>query len=172
MTFTYLDNNASAPVDEEVRLAMEKWQELFGNPHAGHFLGGLAREALEKARKQVLSIFGLDSSEWKCVFTSGAESNNMVIKGLVFNLMRNNQTSTRPIEIVASKVEHSSVDKCLSYMRDVFGSGRFQYDFLPVDSHGIVDLDEAEAVLNSSKINLVTCIHTVAETRFGHCSTR
>ena len=159
MTFTYLDNNASTPLDPEVSLAMEKWTELFGNPHAGHFLGGIAREAIAKARENVLSVFGLNSDEWKCIFTSGAsESNNMVIKGLVFRMLRD-----RRIQIIASQVEHASVDKCLVYVRDLFGADRVNFDFLSVDSHGIVDLEKISASCPPN-VDLVTCIHTVAET--------
>lgn len=164
MTFTYLDHNASTPLDPEVSLAMAKWTELFGNPHAGHFLGGIAREAINKARENVLSVFGLNSDEWKCIFTSGAsESNNMVIKGLVFRMMRDKSHTDRPIQIMASQVEHASVDKCLFYVRDLFGADRVNFDFLSVDSHGIVDLEKISASCPPN-VDLVTCIHTVAET--------
>jgi cysteine desulfurase len=167
MTFLYLDNNASTPVDPEVRDSMDKWRGVFGNPHAGHFLGGVARDAIQKARSDVLSVFGLEPAQWKCVFTSGAsESNNMVLKGLVFKLIRQDKRRQRPIQLIASKVEHSSVDKCLDYLMDLFGSDRVAVNFLPVDQDGVVDMSKVDEILSKIPfgIDLMTCIHTVAET--------
>ena len=165
MTYFYLDNNASTPIGPTVIQSMGKWNEIPGNPHAGHFLGGVAREAIEKAREQVLSAFGLSgNNEWKCIFTSGAsESNNYVIKGFVFNQIRRRKNGI--IRLAASKVEHASVDKALHYLVDLFGPEKVSVDFLPVDQDGIVDITRAMSILSEGPVvKLVTCIHTVAET--------
>ena len=164
MTFVYLDNNASTPLDSDVIEAMEKWKSTYGNPHAGHFLGGLAREAISKSRSQVLNVFGLDESRWTCVFTSGAsESNNLAIKGAVFNAIR--KRNNKPIKLFTSAVEHSSVDNCTTYLRELFGSETVHTQILPVDSHGLVSLETAESVLEKNgSFDLLSCIHTVAET--------
>lgn len=163
MTYLYLDNNASTPLEDEVMTAMEECYSLYGNPHAGHFLGGLAREAISKARESVLSVFGLYNSMWTCIFTSGAtESNNMAIKGILFNEMRARRNLTRQMNIVASQVEHSSVDKSLKYMEELLGTDRVHVDYLPVDEHGIVNLEASNAMID--QVDFMTCIHTVAET--------
>ena len=97
MTYIYLDNNASTQVAPEVVAAMEQYAcgEIFGNPHSGHFLGGVSRAAIEEARDRVKAVFNV-SDVWKCVFTSGAsESNNMAIKGIVFKASREKKTGIR-----------------------------------------------------------------------------
>lgn len=165
MTYFYLDNNASTPLDSEVALAMQKWNNVYGNPHAGHFLGSIARVAIGNARNQVLSTFGVSSSSWTCIFTSGAsESNNLIVKGLVFKKVRSPNSPER-VRLVASRVEHSSIDKCLSYVQDLFGREKVIVDLIPVDNDGVIMIDEAREIMTSGpKVQLVTCIHTVAET--------
>jgi cysteine desulfurase len=163
MTHLYLDNNASTPLDDEVYKAMQQCLAFYGNPHAGHFLGGLAREAISKARESVLSVFALDKSKWTCIFTSGAtESINMAIKGFIFNRIRTQKNSPSQIKIVSSQVEHSSVDKSLQYMEELLGGDKVNVSYLPVDEHGIVNLEAFDLMID--QVDLMTCIHTVAET--------
>jgi len=158
----YLDNNASTRIDPLVAASMGEWSNgtLYGNPHAGHYLGRLSREAIEKARDQVVkSVFGC-GSDWKCIFTSGAsESNNLALKGFVFNKIR---TSRAKITIITSPVEHSTIDKCLDWLRVIFNIEIFTFE---IDQHGIVCLDRAAQLLGSLEhVDMVTCIHCVAET--------
>lgn len=163
MTVIYLDNNASTKVDPLVAQAMKTYTEgeVFGNPHSGHFLGALSRDAINKARNQVLTIFGIDAG-WKCVFTSGAsESNNLAIKGFVLQRMRLARTGT--VHIVTSTVEHGSVDKCIDWLISLFDS--VTVTELPLDSHGVIDLVAADRILRDGRsVALCSCIHTVAET--------
>ena len=68
----YLDYQATTPLDERVRLAMEPyWTGAFGNPHSeGHRYGWDAQEAVARARMEVANLVGADDGE--IVFTSGA----------------------------------------------------------------------------------------------------
>ena len=172
MTVIYLDNNASTQVDPAVVKAMDPWTrgDMYGNPHSGHFLGALSRDAMEMAREQVKAVFGVEGdSGWKCIFTSGAsESNNLAIKGFVFRYMRGSRAETErgaPIRIISSAVEHGSVDKCIDWCVDLFGKEAVVSHRLLVDKHGVVDINQPKiGDVKPGSIDLVTCIHTVAET--------
>jgi cysteine desulfurase len=160
----YFDNNASTQIHPTVAKAMQDWNngKVYGNPHAGHYLGKLARDAMDLAREQVLSLFGLGVENFKCLFTSGAsESNNMALKGLVFNQVRNTRSAN--ITILTSSVEHSTIDKCLEWMTELFN---VKVIFVDVDEHGILCMDSLNRVLveQVDRVDIMTCIHCVAET--------
>lgn len=169
MRFIYIDNNASTQVHREVVEVMRVWTESsssYGNPHAGHFLGDKSREAIDNARLQVLGTFGI-SGGWRCVFTSGAtESVNFAHKGIVFNLMRRRNEKNKPIRILTSPVEHGAVDSCLRWLVELLGADSIRVEKMLVDPHGIIDVQSLRNTLtnNDFTVDLITCIHTVAET--------
>jgi cysteine desulfurase len=157
----YFDNNASTRIDPRVVDAMKDWNDgtLYGNPHAGHFLGDISRKAISHARNQVMKVFGMSEPEWKCVFTSGAsESNNMALKGLVFNMAR--KRIGKPIVIATTEVEHSTIDKCIEWLSQVFDVKTIK---LSVDSTGVVN-DTFRVFNENPHIDILSCIHCVAET--------
>lgn len=61
----YLDNAATTPTFSEVLEAMLPWfqPERVGNPGSIHTQGVKARNAVEKARKQVARMIGAEPSE-------------------------------------------------------------------------------------------------------------
>jgi len=67
-TRIYLDFNASTPIAPQVITAMRQVLDgPFGNPSSDHWAGGPARDAVEKARKQVARLLGCEPGE--VVFT-------------------------------------------------------------------------------------------------------
>ncbi len=79
---SYLDHNATTPLDERVLEAMLPYLKgEFGNPSSVHAFGRRARAALDTAREQVAALIGAHPSQ--VVFTSGGtEANNTALKGL------------------------------------------------------------------------------------------
>ena len=157
----YFDNNASTRIDPRVVDAMKDWNDgtLYGNPHAGHFLGDISRKAISHARSQVMDVFGVSEPDWKCVFTSGAsESNNMALKGLVFNMVR--MRKAKPIVIATTEVEHSTIDKCIDWLGQMFDVKVIK---LSVDATGVVN-DALRIFDENAHIDILSCIHCVAET--------
>ena len=75
----YFDNNATTPLDPEVREAMLPYlNEYFGNPSSGHRFGEQALSGINNAREQVASL--LNCSPKRLFFTSGGtEANNTAI---------------------------------------------------------------------------------------------
>lgn len=120
----YLDYNATAPMKPAVRAAVTEAMERHGNASSVHRYGRIARRHIEDARANVAAFAGVKPSQ--VIFTSGGtESNNLV--------MRNARTESA---IAISAIEHESVLSCAP------GATR-----IPVDSRGVVDLEQARAVL-------------------------
>lgn len=136
----YLDNQATTPMDPQVRKAM--WPllcEQFGNPHSnGHRFGWEASAAVEEARARVASFINADDDE--IVFTSGAtEACNLALRGIA-NRKGNNKRN----RIVTLTTEHPAV---LETVEDI---GRHGLDavVVPVEADGLLNLREFERVLD------------------------
>ncbi len=104
----YLDNAATTkPCQAAVDAAVEAMTVNFGNPSSLHRAGLNAQLAVDKARKLIADAIGAESSN--ITFTSGAtESNNLALRGAAAAYGRKKH------RIVASSVEHASVDETLS----------------------------------------------------------
>ncbi|CCG99517.1 cysteine desulfurase [Fibrella aestuarina BUZ 2] len=105
---TYLDYNATTPVDERVLDAMLPYLTThFGNAASRtHVYGLKAEEAVDQARRQLADLLGAHPVE--IVFTSGAtESINLALKG-VFEANQH-----RGNHIITVQTEHKAVlDTC------------------------------------------------------------
>jgi cysteine desulfurase len=136
--FTYLDHNATTPVDPDAIKAMMPFlQKEFGNPSSGYSLGIRAKEGVDRARQEVASL--LKCRKHEVIFTSGgSESNNMVLKGLI------DFKNPKKFHIVTSAVEHPAILNPVLFLMEL-GVG---VTILPVDSFGQVDpRDVQEAIL-------------------------
>jgi len=124
----YLDNNASTPIAPEVRDAMLPYlTESFGNPSSSHWAGKPAKEAVERARRQVADLLGCSPDE--IVFTSGGtESNNHALKGVFFARRRRGH-------IITTQIEHPAIIRPCRFLE---GLGA-DVTYLPVDSAGLVN---------------------------------
>ncbi|MBD8619923.1 cysteine desulfurase [Sphingomonas sp. CFBP 13728] len=126
---TYLDYQATTPLAPEALAAMLPWLESqHANPHSPHREGRRAKAAVEVARDQVAALLPPGG---RIAFTSGAtEALNWAIKGT-------------PGPIVTLATEHAAV---LDTVAAEAARGR-QVTILPVNPDGVVDLDEARAVI-------------------------
>ena len=129
--FVYLDNAATTkPCAEAVQAVISAMTENFGNPSSLHRVGLDAQLAVDNARKIIAGSLGADSSN--IIFTSGAtESNNLALRGAC------NSYGRKRRKIVASSVEHASVEETLSALEksgfevvrvSPRGDGRFYAD--------------------------------------------
>jgi cysteine desulfurase len=84
MYSAYLDHASATPVREEVLEAMLPYfRGKFANPSNVYDLGSKIKETMEEARANVASLINADPAQ--IVFTSsGAEANNLAIKGVAF----------------------------------------------------------------------------------------
>lgn len=130
-----LDNNATTQPLPEVRDAVaHALLNGLGNPSSIHAAGQRARDALRTARHSLASLIAADPAQ--LVFTSGAtEANNLVL----FSAPR---WHLRP-RIVTTAVEHSSILRPCEVLRQQGAD----VVTLPVNHHGLVDLDQLAATL-------------------------
>ena len=145
----YLDYNATTPIDPDVREAMLPYlEEHFGNPSSSYAYGQRAKEAVDKARRQVAALIGATPEE--IVFTSGgSESNNHAITGVA---LANAQEGKH---IITSCIEHPAVINPCRYLEEGLG---FNVSHLPVDNYGLVDPDDIRNAITEDTI-LITIMH-------------
>jgi len=140
----YLDNAASTAVHPDVVKEMIPYFDVqYGNPSSIHQFGRKAKNAIQKARKQVAALVGAEPNE--ILFTSGGtESNNTILHGIVklqcSDLDQNN--------IITSSIEHEAI---LQPCKD-FEKAGIKIAYLPVDEYGIVDPDYIANSINSHTV--------------------
>jgi cysteine desulfurase len=179
MPAIYLDYNATTPIDPAVVEAMLPYlREHHGNPSSTHAYGKTAHDAIDLARQQVAELLGAKPAE--IVFTGGgSEASNQAIKGVTFprlfgtsgstqaclrdalhggfgarlrGLFRSSATS---IHLITSGVEHPATLRPLAFLREL----GCQVTILPVDGHGVVDLDAMKRALQQPTL-LVSIMHS------------
>ena len=129
----YFDYQATTPVDPRVlKKMMPYFGEIYGNPHSrNHSFGWEAEEGVEVARERVAKIINANPKE--IIFTSGAtESNNLALKGV------SEFYGDKKNHIITCVTEHKCV---LESCRHLASKG-FEVTYLPVQSDGLVNLDE------------------------------
>jgi cysteine desulfurase len=145
----YLDYNSTTPIDPAVLKAMLPYlKDDFGNPSSSHVYGQRAKEAVERARKQVAQLIGAEAEE--VVFTSGGtESDNHAIMGTIL------ANGKEKRHIITSRIEHPAIMNTCQYLEERLGC---KVTYLPVDKYGMVHPDDVErAVTNETA--LITIMH-------------
>jgi cysteine desulfurase len=151
---TYLDYNATTPLDPRVKAAMEPHGDrVFGNPSAAHALGRAAKAALERARELLAGCIGSADKDEIVFVSSGTESDNLAVMGTALAYQE------RGRHIVTSAVEHSAVrEACAALAARGLG-----VTVLPVDAAGRLDLELLRRALRPDTI-LVSLMHANNET--------
>nr|ABZ06939.1 putative aminotransferase class-V [uncultured marine crenarchaeote HF4000_ANIW93I24] len=120
----------------------------YGNPSSIHQFGRKAKNAIQKARKQVAALIGAEQDE--ILFTSGGtESNNTILYG--FPTLRDVSHVSFSFDknhIITSSIEHEAI---LEPCKKLEEKG-VKITYLPVDEHGIIDSND---VTNSIAENTV-----------------
>nr|AIE94369.1 cysteine desulfurase (iscS, NFS1) [uncultured marine thaumarchaeote AD1000_45_G09] len=140
----YLDNAASTAVHPEVvKEMMPYFDSQYGNPSSIHQFGRKAKNAIQKARKQVAALIGAEPDE--ILFTSGGtESNNTILYGIP-KLQGSHPDQNH---IITSSIEHEAI---LQPCKEFENIG-IKITYLPVDEHGIVDPNDIANSINSHTV--------------------
>ncbi len=173
----YFDYAASTPVAKEVLHEMEPYFSLkFGNSGSLHSFGQEASAGVSLARERISRALGLpdESGFHEIIFTGSAtEANNLALRGVIkgmknrgLGIMRegssssliHNSKSAIP-RVIISAIEHESV---LETAKDLEKCGEAEVIYLPVDSHGVVDLKKFAEGLNERTV-LVSVMHASNE---------
>ena len=138
----YLDYAANAPVDNSVLEVFNKATlKYFANPNSNHKLGLEAKEAIDKATKNIAKNLGVKEDE--VIYTSGAsESNNLVVQGIC------ERYRSRGKHIIISSLEHSSIVAPAGRMQEL----GFEVDMVSVNKDGTVDLEELKSLIRDDTI--------------------
>ncbi|CAM9225685.1 unnamed protein product [Ectocarpus fasciculatus] len=143
----YLDFQATTPLDPRALDDMMPYLVgKYGNPHSRtHTFGWETETAITEAREHIGNLIG--ASQKEIIFTSGAtESNNMAIKGIA----RFYKDKKR--HIITTQTEHKCVlDSC----RAMEAEG-FEVTYLPVQSSGLIDLEQLERAIRPGQTSLVS----------------
>jgi len=152
---TYLDCNATTPIEKEVAREVQLFMvEEYGNPASPvHMFGTTARMVVERARRDVAAVVEAQADE--VLFTSGAtESNNLALLGLAEEGRRSGR-----MHLVCSAIEHKAVLEPLQHL-EALG---FELTTLPVDAGGCVRADDLAAALRPETL-CVSIMHVNNET--------
>lgn len=126
----YLDNNATTPIDPVVCEKMSWFMKThFGNPSSLYPIGREAKDFITEARETIAKALGASRSE--IIFTSsGTESDNFAIRGIMDAFPEKN-------EFITSAIEHPAVMETANYLAK---TGK-KVTYIPVDKYGTIDLD-------------------------------
>lgn len=152
---TYLDYNASTPIDKRVlNVMIDVYRNAYGNAdNMNNSFGEKASSVVDKARGQVASLLGIKKDE--VFFTSGAtESDNMVVFGLADYAHK-----TPKKHIITTAIEHKAVLQPLGELE----KRGFEVTYIYPDETGRVSAND---VLNAVRNNtlLVSVMHANNET--------
>ncbi|KPJ67398.1 MAG: cysteine desulfurase [Coxiella sp. DG_40] len=135
----YLDHNATTPLHPEVKKAMQKALNMYGNPSSLYSLGRQARQLVEAARQQVATFIGAQADE--IIFTgSGTEANNTVLSPV------NN-------EIITTSIEHPAILEPAKFLQ----KKGIAVKYLDVDQYGKINIKQLKKLI-SKKTDLVSVI--------------
>jgi len=128
----YLDANASEPIRPAALTATQQTLRVIGNPSSVHGAGRAARGVLEDAREALAALYG--TAPRNLIFTSGGtESDTLAIHAL---------GAAR--RVIAASIEH-----------DAIRAAAPDAEHLPVDRHGVADLEALERMLRDGPPSLV-----------------
>ena len=129
----YLDYNATTPLCDEAREAMQPFLNgKFGNPSSIHVAGREARAAIDNARDKLAAL--LQAKPHEIIFTGGGtESCNLAVLGLA------RCPTSQGGHIISNKAEHHAVLNAVEHLEK---QKQFEVTWLDVSHEGIVDLDQ------------------------------
>jgi cysteine desulfurase NifS len=138
----YLDNNATTAIANSVKETMLPYLEsLYGNPSSIHTTGRDARDAIDKARRQLARLIGAKPK--RIVFTGGgSEANNLALKGIAF------APQSMGRHIITSRIEHPAVLQTTAFLE----RQGFKITYLDVDQHGSIHPDKLKEALTDETI--------------------
>lgn len=138
----YFDNGATTRVFPQVKdIVIEAMEKEYGNPSSMHMKGVKAEQYVKDAREIIAKSLKVDPKE--IVFTSGGtESNNMALIGTAMANARKGK------HIISTRIEHASVYNPLFFLEE----NGYEITYLPVDEHGVVDLEALEKAIRPDTI--------------------
>lgn len=138
----YFDNSATTRCYDSVKdIVVKAMTEDFGNPSAMHLKGVEAEKYIKSSAESLARLLKVQEKE--ILFTSGGtESDNLALIGATFANKRSGN------HIITTSVEHPAVSQPALFLQEQ----GFEVTYLPVDSRGVVKMDDLKAVLREDTI--------------------
>jgi cysteine desulfurase len=138
----YFDHAATTAVKPEVLSEMLPYfTEKYGNASTIYSIGRESKKAIEQSRDKVASALGAQAKE--IFFTgSGTEADNWAIKGVAY------ANKSKGNHIITTAIEHHAVLHACQYLE----SDGFEVTYLPVDSNGLVTVEQVKAAIKPNTI--------------------
>ena len=152
---TYLDCNATTPIEGEIAHIVRKYtEEEFGNAGSRtHEFGSQAKKVVRIARDQIAAVVACQRDE--VILTSGAtESDNLAILGL-----EHHGKSSGKKHIITTTIEHKAVLEPIQHLEQ---SG-FDVTWLSPGEKGWISAEEVANSLRPDTL-LVSIMHVNNET--------
>ncbi len=146
---SYLDHNATSPLRDGARTAVERAFATLGNASSIHAGGRAARALIEDARAKVAMLADVPPQD--VVFTSGGtEANALALWGAVAGALEGRQKGEQRItRLFVSAIEHSSVLANAAAVTERFAGLRLET--IPVRSNGVADMEALAESLREGK---------------------
>ena len=140
----YADCAATTKLDADAFEAMKPYlMDIYGNPSQPYSFSKSAKKAIADAREIIAMCIGANAEE--IYFTSGGtESNNWVIKSILFM-----ESGSR--KVITSQIEHHAV---LNACKSIEELG-IPVEYIPVDKNGIIQSNVLRDVMRN-KAGLVS----------------
>eukprot|EP00899_Mesostigma_viride_P001262 jgi/Mesvir1/11136/Mv04578-RA.1 len=142
MKEVYLDSiSTTRPYKESVEEMSNVAKTLYGNPSSSHDVGKMAREIVERSRRDILRNLGAPRSH--LVFTSGStESMNLLLNGVM-------EKHGYKGVVLTSTIEHPAGMKPLEHMASKHKDMKLVR--IPVDHEGFLRLDRLREEVKKHK---------------------
>lgn len=150
----FLDYASITPIDERVKVGMEKVQKMtFANPSALYKEALVAKDLISEARGKIAGILHCQKTE--VIFTSGGtESNNLALLGIFESIQRsdlwNSQGRTlgsKP-HIITTTIEHPAI---IEVCKEIERRGG-EVTYLLVSSEGLVSLKDFRGAIKKNTV--------------------
>ena len=153
--YTYLDNNATTKVDEKVLLDMLPYlKENYANPSSMYEPAQISAKAIEKARKEVANLLGVNDPQ-TILFTSCAtESANTALKGII-----NQYGTNEKNHIITTQVEHP----CVLSVCENFEKKGYKVNYVGVNENGEINTNDILSKITPNTL-LIAVMHANNET--------
>ena len=132
----YCDISATTPLDPQIsEFLIDLNEHIYGNPSSIHREGQAAKAVVEKSRRQLANA--LNSNPEEIIFTSsGSESNNMVLKGVL----------NPGDHFITSSYEHPAILKVLPFLE----SKNISTTIVNPDKNGLILPSDIEENINAN----------------------
>ena len=132
----YCDISATTPLDPRIgEFLIDLNEHIYGNPSSIHREGQAAKAVVEKSRRQLANA--LNSKPEEIIFTSsGSESNNMVLKGVL----------NPGDHFITSSYEHPAILKVLPFLE----SKNISTTIVNPDKNGLIHPSDIEENINAN----------------------